>query len=795
MQAYISVNGGGCPGRGVRPRSAATALTAASYKTYYCVAGTTLTVSDPAKGVLAGDTGANGSRWRRRLQRRCQRREPERSIERHLHATRRPRAGTCGGTFSLPASTAQRRRAPPRSPTATGNAACAGAAPTAGNGSYTSNIASRFAGRSARRAGVRDEPERAMPLTVDGRRRGFDLCQRVDRIRTDRFVATPSTATPATCSFTYKASNSTEHGERRRHDHRELPARHRTSPSTSTTRRDAAGSQGRDQRLPLDHRGRPHLLDRPEVPDQQPAATRLDSRGQACPPLPVESLGYNFHTANMPVVAQGCVGTISCEAGQTLARRAHVACDVGNGVCRPALRRRSNWIRARSTSIRPSATSSRSCRATASTRPSAAPAVRRRWQAVRHRTDCGAYDRVTDRDVGARRCRTRCAAMPWAARRSPPGQTRRSTSRCSRRRCRPAKISVFVFEDDFPLNGENDAGGGVDVLAPNEPGLGGFNITLFDQAGGLGDATGQMTYDMFNMPVSNALAGTIDPVTGLDACPITKRNDGTGENCVGMILTCPKYESDGMTLSPLAGQAVVANLYPGTVRGRGHARRRPHRARRRVAADQHAGRRQGARGVHQAQRAELLPGVRAGGFHVAIGFANPAIINAAQGAAQFCADARGGCTPHADGHGHERAHEPHARRAHSTAAAATTLRLHPVLRVGLGPRTARTSRSPSATPDGKFDFHQHARRATSSSPSSTSGTTSWSTAWSTPVTINGNTDEGDSRSRSGAPTSTPAPSSTRTATACRRTTSPACRWWRPTSATATAASPSSTTPT
>ena len=83
----------------------------------------------------------------------------------------------------------------------------------------------------------------------------------------------------------------------------------------------------------------------------------------------------------------------------------------------------------------------------------------------------------------------------------------------------PAKLSVFVFEDDFPLNGEQDAGGGVDVLAPNEPGLGGFNITLFDDAGGTGDATGQMTYDMFNMPLSNSLAGTIDPATGHGRLP------------------------------------------------------------------------------------------------------------------------------------------------------------------------------------------------------------------------------------------------------------------------------------
>ena len=75
----------------------------------------------------------------------------------------------------------------------------------------------------------------------------------------------------------------------------------------------------------------------------------------------------------------------------------------------------------------------------------------------------------------------------------------------------PAKLSVFVFEDDNPLNGENDAGGtavvGPDGLAVNEPGLGGFQITLFDDAGGTGDPTGAPTYDMFNMPSEQQSGG------------------------------------------------------------------------------------------------------------------------------------------------------------------------------------------------------------------------------------------------------------------------------------------------
>ena len=39
--------------------------------------------------------------------------------------------------------------------------------------------------------------------------------------------------------------------------------------------------------------------------------------------------------------------------------------------------------------------------------------------------------------------------------------------------------------------------------------------------------------------------------------------DATQKGITGEIVTCPKYESDGKTLSPIAGQAVVANLMPG----------------------------------------------------------------------------------------------------------------------------------------------------------------------------------------------------------------------------------------
>jgi len=198
----------------------------------------------------------------------------------------------------------------------------------------------------------------------------------------------------------------------------------------------------------------------------------------------------------------------------------------------------------------------------------------------------------------------------------------------------PGDLSVMVFEDDFPLNGEMDAGGGIDVLATNEPGLGGFNIQLWDAMGGNGDFTGQMTYDMFNQPLSNSLAGTKDPATGNDACPISSmitnnvlNGDGTQAGITGMIVTCPTFESDGSTLSPYAGQALVKNLMP----GRFGVIATP-------AADRIA------RGEQWLQT-NTLDGQKAhdsfirigepsyfqefgpAGYHVTIGFANPRIIN------------------------------------------------------------------------------------------------------------------------------------------------------------------------
>jgi len=103
--------------------------------------------------------------------------------------------------------------------------------------------------------------------------------------------------------------------------------------------------------------------------------------------------------------------------------------------------------------------------------------------------------------------------------------------------------------------------------------------------------------------------------------------DSTQTGITGVIVTCPKYEGDGKTLSPLAGQAVIANLMPG-----------------RYGVVATAGADRIARGEEWLQT-NTLDGQKAhdsflrvgepsffqeygpAGFHVSVGFANPKIIN------------------------------------------------------------------------------------------------------------------------------------------------------------------------
>ena len=322
----------------------------------------------------------------------------------------------------------------------------------------------------------------------------------------------------------------------------------------------------------------------------------------------VPTLGVNFHTSYMPFVAQGCTGPQSCEAGQTVLGQPAV-CDVSNGVCRPDTS--GNGM----TPVMPGSV--------------ALDPNKRYYLSVLPGDAANPFYGASANGHGMGGAPISCIPVLPATTCAFPTSVTVMTQPSP---YPPGRLSVFVFEDDFPLNGEQDGGGGIDVLSPNEPGLGGFQIHLWDAMGGNGDFTGQMTYDMFNQPLSNSLAGTPDPVTGFDACPISANprqgtNDPTQTGITGMVVTCPKYEADGLTLSPLAGQAVIANLMPG---------------RWGVIATPGADRI--ARGEEWLQT-NTLDGQKAhdvftrigepsyfqefgpAGYHVSIGFANPAIIN------------------------------------------------------------------------------------------------------------------------------------------------------------------------
>jgi hypothetical protein len=339
----------------------------------------------------------------------------------------------------------------------------------------------------------------------------------------------------------------------------------------------------------------------------------------------IPTFAVNFHTSHMEQVAMGCTGPLSCESGQKILNPAtgtHVpaVCDVGTGACDMT---RSQWTavdpkyavldpkRRYYISILPGDAANpfntgnvgNGCTPTATT---TCPSVGHGMGGSIIPAPCNIYSAT-------------CASTAFAAVTVLSDPTPFPTGR----------LSAIVYEDDFPLNGEQDSGGGVDVVSPNEPGLGGFELVLWDAYGQLGDTTGQMTHDMFNQPLGNSLDGTIDPNTGFNACPISAQStpNPSQAGITGRIVTCPKYESDNKTLSPLAGQAVVANLMQGKFNVQAYP-----------AADRIA------RGEEWIQT-NTLDGqhphdsfIRIGepsyfqeygpaGYHVSIGFANPKIIN------------------------------------------------------------------------------------------------------------------------------------------------------------------------
>ncbi|MGB8325457.1 MAG: Ig-like domain-containing protein [Candidatus Acidiferrum sp.] len=603
MLAYIGINGGALP---LAAGAGAFAPAVARADTYNAlVKNQTLTVSDPARGVIANDTNVYG-----------------------VTLLAAPTNGTvtlnANGTFTyVPSGTATSDSFTYcANGTVTGTTCSSGitaavtlaasnivdSGVTCAAQTYTSNIATYLAIKTPGvLAGCKDGA--GLPLTVAT----ATIAATGWTVHGDAnggFTAVSGGA--GSYSFTFQAQNS--HGA--------------LSAATTVTVNFMTGSgltvnvlDGQDKTTTIsDYRW---IIEEDRTFYINPnCTTNPPPTGIGCPILGagiVPTLGTNFHTSYMPYVAQGCTGKVSCEFGQTVLGQA-VVCDVGNGACRP------DTTGTGKTAVLPGQVSlDPTKRYYISILPGDAA------NPFTYGYSAGGCQNGSANAPAGATCGHGMGGAPIAA-----GQTS-VTVITQPSPYPPGKLSVFVFEDDFPLNGEQDGGGGIDVLSPNEAGLGGFQLHLWDAMGGNGDFTGQMTYDMFNQPLTNSLAGTKDPNNGNDACPITTNNpliggsgttDPTATGITGMVVTCPKYESDNKTLSPLAGQAVIANLMPG---------------RWGVIASPGADRI--ARGEEWLQT-NTLDGQKAhdvftrigepsyfqefgpASYHVTVGFANPAIINA-----------------------------------------------------------------------------------------------------------------------------------------------------------------------
>ena len=513
MLAYISINGGGLPNSpGLMPAVA----NPDSYASV--VPNETLTVSDPGKGVVANDVNVYGVSIKTRPA------QGTLTLNANGTFTYIPNAGWSGGDSFV-------YQANGSGPIATVTLAAATIEPptgiSMGNSSFTSKVATylkipppgilaadRDAGGYPLTVAMSTVvPPAGVTLTVDPKG-GF----------------TASVPSAGVYTFTYQAQNS--QGTM-------------SAASATVTLNFPSGSglkasvvDGKDKTTAItDYRW---IIEEDKTFYVDPTKT-TNTGGTTIVP----TYGTNFHTSNMPFVAQGCTGPLSCESGQTVLGKPAV-CDVGNGVCRP------DTSGAGQTAVDPSQV--------------ALDPTKRYYISV---LPGDAANSFISGNTGTSCTPTTCGHGMGGA---PISFGQKAVTVLAQPNPYPTgQLSVFVFEDDFPLNGEQDAGGGVDVLATNEPGLGGFQIHLWDAMGGNGDFTGQMTYDMFNQPLANSLDGTIDPVTGFNSCPIqaspvSKANPtGTAAQpgLTGMIVTCPKYEADGKTLSPLAGQALIKNLMPG----------------------------------------------------------------------------------------------------------------------------------------------------------------------------------------------------------------------------------------
>jgi len=681
MLAYISVNGAALPtfGAGVAGSPVVNPDTYNSVVACTAAPCTPVVVSDVSKGVIANDVfvfgvqlavGPTGGT----LTCGATPGNPVPGLCSNGTFTYTPNPGTSSDSFTYCANGTTQTSVPSYCTTVT-----LGAVGT----SLTSTLTMNGISYTAKAAGYINIPTPG-PLSVDKDSLGYPLsvvvpttpspgtCTSLSLQADGGFIAT---ATTSSCAFTYTATNN--HGL--------------TGTATVTINFPAASNLAVRVLDGLAYKacggdssciaGLPNITDYRWVIEEDktfyvnPACSTITSSstpiagcptfGSAGGPQVPPTFGVNFHTSHMDLVAQGCTsnapGDQSCEQGQSLLGVLAV-CEAGNGVCVPGNAK--TPLLPSQVALDPGCGFGTFAGRTCGTGVTV-PFPKRYYMSILP-GDAGnpfiygygnsPQNCVPTTSYSTAPRSTQCghgmggAPISWNTTTNSWNSVIVLTEPSP---YPPANLSVSVFEDDFPLNGEQDAGGGIDVIATNEPGLGGFEVILFDAFAEPGDVTGQLTHDMFNQPLSNGLAGTIDPATGLDACPVSAEITGnvTGATgytsstpvqggvagpdqaqgalagLTGRIVTCPKYESDGATLSPLAGQALVKNM----MQGKYIAQAMPGASR--IAAGEEWLQTNTLDGQHphdaflRIGEPSYFQEYGPAGFHVSIGFANPKIIN------------------------------------------------------------------------------------------------------------------------------------------------------------------------
>ncbi|HEY4446645.1 MAG TPA: Ig-like domain-containing protein [Steroidobacteraceae bacterium] len=366
-----------------------------------------------------------------------------------------------------------------------------GPAPTAIADAYNSSVSTRF---SSSRPGVlaNDSDPSGYPLAavnaVAAASGTSTACASVALNADGSFSAAPPTGA-SSCAFTYQAKNS--------------QGTNSPAAAVTVTFVPAGMTTGLNVRV-FDPADNADITDYRWI-IQEDLTFKVDPTGT--PSINTRTLGTSFHRSHMPVVATGCVGPVSCGSGQ----QGRIS-DAGTGTD-------TNTDLNGTLGVRHVLTD-------ADAMELAANPDKAVLDPNKHY-----YISILPGDAGN-------GGHGMGGAEIKPGVVTAHTPvdvASNAYDWQPAQLSIFIYEDNAPVNGQNDL---------NENGLGGFNIILMDPAGRSGDVAGQQSYDSFGMPLSNSLLGR-------PGCPDDQNRNTNGTptsdagNLVGVVYTCPNAPDRG----------------------------------------------------------------------------------------------------------------------------------------------------------------------------------------------------------------------------------------------------------